>query len=380
MAGAHRGYRVTKRKLKNSVSFTVQVRRADRSGYGETQTFNSRNYPSAKEAEAVAKKWCAETYARVVAGIKSRNSGRVKTSEALDLFIKTIREQQLNERHLHDTKQRLSSLPDYCPDLGHKKASQQIYDWWKNWCACPKKNSQPKSDATKNVGLRDCKTFLRWCYKARAITGLQEAVDVDWIERVRVEKTVKPQFTIQELKLGFTATQTGCDKITRPHPFVIRWALYVFLGLRLREALILRWDDFNNGFVLVRGKGRKQRLVHIQKELEPYLKQHRKQHDYDGYLFPEHVRKCDLSNAVKMFDRFLNHVGIEKKERSTHSIRHCYAGIMTATGEPTAMVQAYMGHSQSDMTQHYAQMAARFRNDVKGWGRGEFNLGVCLLE
>lgn len=122
--------------------------------------------------------------------------------------------------------------------------------------------------------------------------------------------------------------------------------------------------------MLVRGKGRKQRLVPIQKELEPYLERHREEHDYDGFLFPAHVRTCDLSNAVKMFDRFLRHVGIEKKGRSTHSLRHCYAGIMTATGEPTAMVQAYMGHSQSDMTRHYAQIAARYRGDVDVWSRG----------
>lgn len=152
MAGTHRGFRLIKRKLKNSVSFTVQVRRADRSGYGETQTFNSKHYASAKEAEAAAKRWGSESYAKVVAGIKTRNSGRVDTAEALALYIKTKQEQQLNERHLLDTERRLLGLPSHCPDLGHKDASKQVYDWWKHWCARPKLNGQSKSDSTKNVG------------------------------------------------------------------------------------------------------------------------------------------------------------------------------------------------------------------------------------
>ena len=369
---AHKGYRIIKRKMKYGISFTVQIREGNR--YARSKTFSTRRYGTVSETERHAKAWGSEQASRIIAGLQQVNNGRVVTADALDLYIDFKRDAGLDEQNLTDTERRLKDLPRYCPMLSEASAPRQIYDWWKDWCERTTPSGRPKSASTKNHALGDCRTFLRWCYRARSLTGLHEEVLTDWIQTFRKEQRVKPQFTIKELKKGFKATITSREGVTTQHPFVIRWALYVYLGLRLREALLLRWSDFSGGHVLVAGKGRKERLVPIQDELQPYLDAYRKENDYDGYLFPDYIRSGDRSNSVKMFDAFLRKCKIEKKGRSTHSLRHCYAGLMTATGEPTALLQAYMGHSQSDMTRHYSEMAARYRADVEGWKRGEIRL------
>ncbi len=127
--------------------------------------------------------------------------------------------------------------------------------------------------------------------------------------------------------------------------------------------------------MLLRGKGRKERLVPLQPELATLLRLYRRAgNDHDGFLFPDNIRRDDGGNLARRFDAFIKAADIPKAGRSTHSLRHCYAGLMTGSGEPTALLQAYMGHSQSDMTQHYAQAAARYRSGVAAWGRGKFTL------
>lgn len=60
--------------------------------------------------------------------------------------------------------------------------------------------------------------------------------------------------------------------------------------------------------------------------------------------------------------------------RTPHSCRHTYAGLMTATGVPGALLGAYLGHSSADTTAIYTKLAGRYAQAVGAWGRGEFRL------
>lgn len=66
--------------------------------------------------------------------------------------------------------------------------------------------------------------------------------------------------------------------------------------------------------------------------------------------------------------------GIAIGERSPHSLRHTYAGLMTATGVPSIMLAAWMGHVSMATTAGYAQMAMRFHVVAQAWPRGQFRL------
>ena len=79
-------------------------------------------------------------------------------------------------------------------------------------------------------------------------------------------------------------------------------------------------------------------------------------------------------NLRRSFPAYLTACGVPIEDRTPHSCRHTYAGFMTATGVPTALLAAYMGHASAATTFGYAQAAARHVQAVAGWPRGEFRL------
>jgi integrase len=275
---------------------------------------------------------------------------------------------------MRDMQRRLSSLHQLCPDLNNPQAGQQIYNWWQQWRIEPigfgntakktgiQHTQKMKSPRTQNHGLSEVKTLVNWAWRSRALTGMRFELDLSFINPVRLEKKLKAQFTIDELAMGLRL---------HDHPYRVRFALYVYLGARRSEILQLKWSDIEGGMVKLRGKGMKERLTPMQSELATILRVHRRNGaERDGFIFGPSIRCDDGGNLTKRFNSFLKAAGIEKADRTTHSLRHCYAGLMAATGEPTALLQAYMGHSDSEMTTHYAQMAARYRSAVVEWPRG----------
>ncbi len=383
-------FHISQRDGVQGPSWTVRIWDTKKKKYSLTKTFAARDYGEGhtKKAQKIASDMAAaygeEMAAKMRAGVVAGNiAGRhCSTADCLALYIEHLESSGSNGTYVANIRKRLAGLSGVLPYLDMAGADRLAYEWWQSWCNEPcevgyvtkgerhplrlrDNGRKPKSVGTRNNGLRNLKSFVNWCWDYRSVTGLIERVDLSWIKKLREEHTIKPQFNLWELQTGLCLVD---------HPYVIRWALYCYLGLRTREAIHLRYDDFIEGYVIIRvAKGKKQRVVTMQAELWPFVELHRSAgHDYAGYLFPDNLRRSQ--SLPKHFDRFLRDAGIDKGGRSTHSLRHCYAGLMTATGEPTAMVQSYLGHSDGDMTMHYAQMAAFYRSAVNGWPRGVLEL------
>ena len=80
-----------------------------------------------------------------------------------------------------------------------------------------------------------------------------------------------------------------------------------------------------------------------------------------------------VNNTVqhgRNFRAFLLHCGLPVGKRTPHSCRHTYGALMTATGCPSILVQAYMGHESVATTADYAKAAPLHVEAVKGWGMG----------
>lgn len=386
------------RKIERGTSITIQIWSPLDKRYTRSKTFNAKNYPKARERERAALRW-AEAEADQFNALESdvHASGKqLATDRMLEMYYQHLEKQEANPVHLANTKSKLMTLPDYLLHLDQADAEQACHRWWQAWCAEPYRRwhgrgdagkiitqtnddgqLRSKSNSTKNTGLKNLLSFVNWCWKYRKITGMTRKLDLSWIQKFRVTKKIKPIFTIQELRTG----------LLTEHAYAIRWALYVFTGLRSTEGLALRWDDINyeNGAITAREvkKGAmvaKERIVPLQKELIPYLRRHHEQQkaDYkkkkikpDGFVFSAKERRGD---AVKRFNRFLEAAGIDKKERTTHSLRHGYAAMMTATGLNPILLEQHMGHEPGDMTRHYAQLATLFRHDVASWTAGELRI------
>ena len=183
----------------------------------------------------------------------------------------------------------------------------------------------------------------------------------------KVPRDVKVQFSLDELR---HLLSQGADH------FWPLFALLVYTGARVGEAATIRWEDIEwdsrgTGIILFRRRaGRElktgERWTPIPAELrvmvEPLAKK-------SGPVVPIY-----RGNVNRAFAAFLAAHGVDRPGLTPHSCRHTYVGMMTATGEVPGVVRLYVGHTSEGMVHYYAEAAARFRQVVDGWGRGELRI------
>lgn len=175
-------------------------------------------------------------------------------------------------------------------------------------------------------------------------------------------------------------------------PLWIHAMLCLYAGLRDAEARAVTWDDYEpeRGLLWVRkGKGGKARVVPVQPELAAIL---RLVHDHYGpgaqhpCLPATPITRSRPGRNLARFDNFLRllqDAGIERNRGTDpitgmprrlhrHSLRHTYAAVMLASGEPGDALRISMGHGDADLTLLYASQYACYRRDVsqERWERG----------
>lgn len=281
-----------------------------------------------------------------------RGESKTDTAELVEQWLADLDLARMAAGYISQCRTKLADLPHFCPDIGRHDAHGCISRWWQHI-----RNREGLSPATMNSYLTFMRTFVNWCHDLKHIVGEKPSLGH---RRVRESFRIKPQFSLADLRKILSMTDHRCWQAC---------ALAILGGLRRGEAFKLQADDImtERRLIFVRaGKGDKDRYVMLQPQLME--------------LFEEHPFKPYRINSEASYHRLwvsmLYRAGIEAEGRTFHSLRHAYAGLLTATGEPTMMVQMCMGHSQGDMTQRYSQYAAVYRADegVASWPRGEIRL------
>ena len=145
-------------------------------------------------------------------------------------------------------------------------------------------------------------------------------------------------------------------------------------GLRVSELIALKFDNINftDGFILIRGKGDKERLVPLCQEaiywIEYYLSGFRKEKD------PK--RKCPYvflsGKGVNAMTRIAFWYRIKKycealgitQDISPHTFRHAFATHLLNHDADLRSVQMLLGHSSLTTTQIYTHVATRRMHQV----------------
>ena len=136
-------------------------------------------------------------------------------------------------------------------------------------------------------------------------------------------------------------------------------------GLRVSElaGLNIADIDFKNTLILVRGKGKKERLVPFGKychvALNAYLEEHCKLHPVDtSYpLFINNVRTRLTSRSVgRVIEKYLRRSGLNQKI-SPHGLRHSFATHLLNSGADLRSIQELLGHKNLSTTQKYTHLS-----------------------
>ena len=223
----------------------------------------------------------------------------------------------------------------------------------------------PRSQARILSGIRSFYRFLI----------LEDYIQVDpteLIENPRIGKHLPDILTVQEIDAIINSIDLS--KIEGQRDRAILEVLYS-CGLRVSELCNLSLSDLYlpEGFIRVKGKGHKQRLVPISQraihELQCYFEQRASiipKRNHEDYVFLSFRRGTKLSR-IMVFHIVKVQVEIAgiSKVVSPHTFRHSFATHLLEGGANLRVIQAMLGHENITTTEIYSHVENhRLRQEI----------------
>lgn len=364
---SHKGWAVRER-----VPGVFQARAWD----PNVRKYTTETYRDRGEAEA----WAKAEHARFVLGQASATPKRT--------LLRTVADEYLADLLLHNASEPHMAQMRYVVDAAIAAGINDL--------AAPDLVSRTRgvllglktlrgadaSDTTRNNFLKHLRTIGNFA----ALHGSLAKNPFALLKYIAVPSTLKEVFTIDELR-------KLVDQKHANHPFYRPFCSMIYTGFRLREMTNMEWPWIMWDAQRIRlsfamkaratagasasvqwmTKSRRERITRLCAEYAKLMKPAGE--IPTGHIFPDLVDK-GTRPLQDRFDSFLRHCGVEVLGRTPHSCRHTWTCLMLASGENEILVQQYAGHSQKEMTAHYAQSQEEYRVQVarEGWARGELAL------
>jgi len=163
------------------------------------------------------------------------------------------------------------------------------------------------------------------------------------IKAPKVDKRLPKFITYDELNKLLENSENYRDKL------IIKFLFYT--GVRVSELIKIKKSDiiFEEGFVKVYGKGGKERIVPIPKELLNELK------DYINKIHTENIFPLSSRQVERIIKNIAKKAGINKKV-TPHVLRHSLATTLLSKGVDIRYIQEILGHSSLNITQIYTHV------------------------
>jgi len=226
------------------------------------------------------------------------------------------------------------------------------------------------STKTQNYHIIALRAFLKYLIKNDVRTLAPEKIELSKIP----ERTVE-FLTREELERLFAAPDQTKKYGLRDR--TILETLYS-TGLRVSELAALNRDqvDLKRREFMVRGKGRKSRIVFLSKRAADFISDYLKTREDNFkplFINSGKGQKVDILNGEK---RRLTTVSIENlvrkcslkagiiKKVTPHTLRHSYATELLSNGADIRSVQEMLGHSSITTTQIYTHITNKRLREV----------------
>jgi len=199
-------------------------------------------------------------------------------------------------------------------------------------------------------------------------------------------------FSSEDLKrILLEAGRLGPAGSLRPHTYQTLFGLLASCGLRVSEALALRFDDVTaDGLVIRKAKFRKSRLVPMHPStgaaLEQYLVRRRRVLPHLDHIFVSYrCRPLDYTGAFLVFQAILRKLGIRRcgyPGARLHDLRHTLA-VRALEECPASDVSSralalstYLGHSRIAHTYWYLHVTPQLMTGIADACQAQTNWGM----
>ena len=137
-------------------------------------------------------------------------------------------------------------------------------------------------------------------------------------------------------------------------------------GLRVTELVQLKISEihFEPGYLLIMGKGRKQRAVPFGESARVYLKKYLElgrpqvmKLPVDGVFLSRFGKPMTRQAFWQMIKKYALQVGLERAKVSPHVLRHCFATHLLNHGSDLRSIQMMLGHENLSTTEIYTAVS-----------------------
>ena len=223
------------------------------------------------------------------------------------------------------------------------------------WILSLRNRSVKASSLSRKIS--SLKNFFHWLENSQNIFNSA----ISKLESPKKDSKLPRPIAVKDIKNLFSAFENNKEK---------RWiisrnqAIFLLLytcGLRISEAINMKTNELPlNTSVLVKGKGKKERMVPILNIANQAIENYTKQCPYpisnSEYVFLG-IRGNRLlpRSFQKAMERARNSIGLPSST-TPHSLRHSYATHLLNAGTDLRSIQKLLGHSSLSSTQIYTQI------------------------
>ena len=252
-----------------------------------------------------------------------------------------------------------NSLNNYLVDLDQfffdqDSNSSNINIKIKTYIAQLRKRNLKTSSVNRKIST--LKNYLKFLHTEKII----DQIDFQEFESLSSFKKIPKAISKSQMEQIFEDLKKS--KQTNAGLYILILKLIYLSGLRISEALNLKWSDINHqdNSIYVYGKGSKERKVFI---INDYLVQLKNLEKNNQYIFTINKKKISTRSVNKFLQNCYDN-SLIKNKLSTHIFRHSFATTMLENNADIRHIQKLLGHSSISTTEIYTKVAKSMKKRV----------------
>ena len=252
-----------------------------------------------------------------------------------------------------------NSLNNYLVDLDQfffdqDSNSSNINIKIKTYIAQLRKRNLKTSSVNRKIST--LKNYLKFLHTEKII----DQIDFQEFESLSSVKKIPKAISKSQMEQIFEDLKKS--KQTNAGLYILILKLIYLSGLRISEALNLKWSDINHqdNSIYVYGKGSKERKVFI---INDYLVKLKNLEKNNQYIFTINKKKISTRSVNKFLQNCYDN-SLIKNKLSSHIFRHSFATTMLENNADIRHIQKLLGHSSISTTEIYTKVAKSMKKRV----------------
>ena len=215
---------------------------------------------------------------------------------------------------------------------------------------------QDLTNTSINRKISSIKNFLKFLHSEKIVKDTK----FDIFESLRSSKNIPKAISKEEINKIFDLLNES--NLPNKNIYLSILKLMYLSGLRISEALALKWSDLSKSKMTINiyGKGSKERKSYLTNQFLDTL--YAIKND-EVYIFSNKGKKISVRAVNKFLDNSFKK-GIINRKISTHVFRHSFATSMLENEADIRHIQQLLGHSSISTTEIYTKVAKSFKKTV----------------